>query len=36
MKNGELFWEYASISPVLNDEGENTGFVAVKKGITNA
>jgi PAS domain S-box-containing protein len=33
-KNGELYWESASISPVKNDKGEITNFIAVKKDIT--
>ena len=33
-KNGEDFWESASISPIRNDEGEITHFVAVKEDIT--
>ncbi len=33
-KNGELFWEYASISPVRNAEGVVTHYVAVKEDIT--
>jgi PAS domain S-box-containing protein len=33
-KNGELYWESASISPVYNSEGELTNFVAVKEDIT--
>jgi diguanylate cyclase (GGDEF)-like protein/PAS domain S-box-containing protein len=33
-KNGHLFWEYASISPIKNLEGEITHFVAVKEDIT--
>jgi|GEM_PF-626344 len=33
-KNGELYWEYASISPIRNSEGEITYFVAVKEDIT--
>lgn len=33
-KNGELFWESASISPVKNSEGVITHFVAVKEDIT--
>ena len=33
-KNGEEFWESASISPIKNDEGEITHFVAVKEDIT--
>ena len=34
-KNGELYWEHASISPVINDDGVMTHFVAVKEDITN-
>lgn len=33
-KNGELFWEYASISPIRNPLGVVTHFVAVKEDIT--
>jgi PAS domain S-box-containing protein len=33
-KNGDLFWESASISPVRNANGEITHFVAVKEDIT--
>ena len=33
-KNGEEFWESASISPIKNSEGEITHFVAVKQDIT--
>ena len=33
-KNGEDFWESASISPIKNEEGEITHFVAVKEDIT--
>ncbi|MBX3044452.1 MAG: PAS domain S-box protein [Candidatus Kapabacteria bacterium] len=33
-KNGELFWEYAVISPILNDNNEITHFIAVKQDIT--
>lgn len=32
-KNGELFWESASISPLTNEEGEITHFLAVKEDI---
>ncbi|MCP4254310.1 MAG: PAS domain S-box protein [Candidatus Scalindua sp.] len=32
-KNGELYWESASISPVKNREGSITHFVAVKEDI---
>jgi len=33
-KNGELYWELASISPIMNDAGEVESFVAVKEDIT--
>ena len=33
-KNGELFWESASISPVLDDQGVISHFVAVKEDVT--
>lgn len=33
-KNGETYWEYAVISPVVNEQGEITNFVAVKENIT--
>lgn len=33
-KNGEIFWESASISPILNDKDEITYFIAVKEDIT--
>ena len=33
-KNGELFWEAASISPVKNRDNVITNFVAVKEDIT--
>jgi len=33
-KNGELYWERASISPVRNEHGEISNFVAVKEDIT--
>jgi PAS domain S-box-containing protein len=33
-KNGELNWEWASISPVRDQEGEITHFIAVKEEIT--
>lgn len=33
-KDGTLFWESASISPILDAEGEITHFVAVKENIT--
>jgi len=33
-KNGEKFWETASISPIKNEEGRITHFVAVNQDIT--
>jgi PAS domain S-box-containing protein len=33
-KNGELFWESASISPVANHDGKISHFVAIKEDIT--
>jgi PAS domain S-box-containing protein len=33
-KNGELFWEQSSISPVRDREGKITHFVAVKEDVT--
>jgi PAS domain S-box-containing protein len=33
-KNGELFWELASISPIHDEEGVITHYVAVKEDIT--
>jgi|GEM_PF-466841 len=33
-KNGELFWESVIISPIKNNSGEITNFVAVKEDIT--
>ncbi len=35
-KNGDLYWERASISPVKNDTGEVVSYVAVKDDITQA
>ncbi len=35
-KNGDLFWEAASISPVFAANGEITHFIAVKEDITAA
>jgi len=34
-KNGELFWESASISPILDENGEVTHFLAVKEDMTD-
>jgi len=33
-KNGALYWELASISPILNKEGKITHYLAVKEDIT--
>jgi PAS domain S-box-containing protein len=33
-KNGELFWESASISPIINKAGEISNYLAVKEDIT--
>lgn len=33
-KNGELYWEFASISPITNQAGITTHFLAVKEDIT--
>lgn len=33
-KNGELYWEHASISPVVNSDGIITDYIAVKEDIT--
>ena len=33
-KNGELFWEHASISPIRDEKGDISHFVAVKEDIT--
>lgn len=33
-KNGELYWEFASISPVRNSKGVITHYIAVKEDIT--
>jgi PAS domain S-box-containing protein len=34
-KNGDLYWEQVSISPVKNPEGKTTNFLAVKNDITD-
>ncbi|MCF8223913.1 MAG: PAS domain S-box protein [Bacteroidales bacterium] len=34
-KNGELYWESAHISPILNNKMEITNYVAVKEDITD-
>ena len=33
-KNGEFYWEFASISPIKNEDGIITHFIAVKEDIT--
>ncbi len=33
-KNGDIFWELASISPVFSDEGEITHYISIKEDIT--
>ncbi|WP_395741744.1 PAS domain S-box protein [Prosthecobacter sp.] len=33
-KNGELFWEYAVIAPIMNSDGKIRHFVAIKEEIT--
>jgi PAS domain S-box-containing protein len=33
-KSGELFWEFASISPILDEGGNVTHFIAIKEDIT--
>lgn len=33
-KTGELYWEYARITPIKNDEGVITHFLAIKEDIT--
>ncbi|MBS4012177.1 MAG: PAS domain S-box protein [Bacteroidetes bacterium] len=33
-KDGDFFWEYATISPVINEKGEITNYIAIKEDIT--
>ena len=33
-KDGEVFWEEASISPIINERGETTHFIAVKEDVS--
>lgn len=33
-KNGELFWEEVSMSPVINAQGQITHYVAIKEDVT--
>src|SRR5690606_37927262 len=34
-KAGENYWEYATVSPIKNDNGEVTNFVAISEDITD-
>ena len=34
-KDGTLFWESATISPILNAEGKTTHYIAIKEDITH-
>lgn len=34
-KNGDLFWELVSISPIINGDGEVTNYVAIKEDISD-
>ncbi|MDD5150027.1 MAG: PAS domain S-box protein [Flavobacterium sp.] len=34
-KNGDLYWESASISPIVNAQGQITHFIAIKEDITS-
>jgi PAS domain S-box-containing protein len=33
-KNGELFWEYGIISPIVNENGDITHFIGIEEDIT--
>jgi PAS domain S-box-containing protein len=33
-KNGELFWEFATISPIVDEAGKATHYLAVKEDVT--
>ncbi|MBU0561330.1 MAG: PAS domain-containing sensor histidine kinase [Bacteroidetes bacterium] len=33
-KNGDFYWEMASISPIKNNEGKITNYIAIKEDIT--
>lgn len=35
-KNGELFWEFATISPMFDSNGKITSFIAFKEDITQS
>ena len=34
-KNGELYWEYASIAPVRDKNGNVTNYIAIKEDVTD-
>jgi len=34
-KNGDLFWEQVTISPIMNDKGEITHYLGLKEDITD-
>lgn len=34
-KNGDLYWVYSVISPLLNEKGEIAGFISIQEEITN-
>jgi PAS domain S-box-containing protein len=34
-KNGELFWEAATISPIMSNQGKISSFIAIKEDITD-
>jgi len=34
-KDGELYWEFATISPIKDDMGNNTHYLAIKEDITD-
>lgn len=34
-KSGEIYWEFASISPIKNQRGVTTGYLAIKEDITD-
>ncbi|MES2574755.1 MAG: PAS domain S-box protein [Bacteroidota bacterium] len=34
-KDGQLYWESASISPIINSQGKITHYIAIKEDITN-
>ncbi|MDX9882215.1 MAG: PAS domain S-box protein [Prolixibacteraceae bacterium] len=33
-KNGELYWEWATITSIKNDKGETTNYIAIKEDIS--